>query len=123
MLNPSDIVNDVKHIMMAEGNRGKGSTNLPATAYQWLERLGTLEVDNNPDGRNLRDILIKQRGIPGKGSGSFYSAAQVVSDALEKLARDEEVEITYHDCVGELFMVAGQTITPGYSVCARYRLL
>jgi hypothetical protein len=123
---PSDIATIVETTMRAYSNTGRGKTPLPATAYQWLERLHHHPA-LDPLQANLRDQLILERGMPGLGSSSRngYSSAQVVSDALEMLAREGKVEITYHDSEGEQFLVAAQWITPGYTghAVARYRIL
>lgn len=123
MLKPSDIIDYVLVTLRQYGFTGKGTSSLPVTAYQVLERMKFTPIDDHPG--NLRDQLIAERGMPGKGSGSGYSAAQVVSDAMEMLERSGLIEITYHDCHGEKFLVAGEWIENGYSgnVCARYRLL
>ncbi|MBI4508762.1 MAG: hypothetical protein HY698_03940 [Deltaproteobacteria bacterium] len=116
MIMPSDIVETVYEVL-TRANRGKGARPRAMTAYAVLDRLPL----------DLRDNLIHERGMPGKGSGSTYSAAQVVSDACEILARETppRVKITYHDCEGERYRVADQWIEAGYSggVCARYRAL
>lgn len=124
MLKPSDVINEILSTMRQYGFTGKGTASLPVSAYQVLERLKYTQDPSNPQ-RNLRDRLIAERGMPGKSAGSSYSAAQVVSDALEMLERNGHIEITFHDCAGEMFFVNGAWVEPGYSgnVCARYRLL
>lgn len=124
MLMPSDIVKDVLAVLQ-KANKGKyGTSAKSVTAYIILDRLvhrGT----NEDAGMSLRDLLISERGMPGKGSGVSYSAASVVADACELLAKgdDPSVAIEYADCEGERFLVADQLIEAGYSghVCARYR--
>lgn len=120
MIKPSDIVEDVYAVLLNQTNKGKGVSQKSITAYVGLDRLERV----NP---GLRDKLIAERGMPGKNSGSVYSAAQVFSDACEMLARESppRVAIEFADCEGEYYVVAGKVIEAGYSggICARYRAL
>lgn len=113
MLRPSDILNELEYTM--RNYKPHRKTQLPATAYQWLNRL--------PE--HMRKQLIDERGMPGRGSVASYLAASVVSDALEIMAREGKVEISYTDSEGEATNIEGQWIELGYTggCVARYRLL
>jgi hypothetical protein len=111
MIMPSDVTNEVLAVLQA-ADPGKGAAPQYLTAYQILQRL-------EPP---LRDQLIAERGLPGKGAGIKYSAAQVVSDAAEMLERRGQVQIEYMDNENVLFEVGGNTVSGGYAVCGLYRL-
>jgi hypothetical protein len=106
---PRDIVDQVRSVLQ-NANRGKGDIPNYLTAFQILERLPP----------QLRDQLIAERGIGGRGCGTSYAAPSVVSDAAEMLG--EHVKIEYMDSTGVSVQVAGQAVTPSNEVCALYRL-
>jgi len=112
LLMPTDIVDSVLAVLKAaKYGKSETKTPLPMAAYQILDKL--------PE----RDQLITERVMPGKGNGTrtTFSAAQVVSDAGQMLARRGLVDITYHDSTGTLYIVAGQTVEPGFEAHARYQ--
>jgi Fe-S oxidoreductase len=109
-LMPNDVVDDVRSVLR-EANRGKGPTPNFLTSYQILDRL--------PEA--IRDRLIRERTLGGRGAGVSYSAASVVSDAAEML-RTEGIEIVYLDSAGISMSVAGQAVQPGAAVCGAFRL-
>lgn len=81
------------------------------SAYQVLDRLST------------RDQLIRERGLPGLGSGTSYTAASVIAQAIQML----EGEPGYQPPIyllsrGVVFEVAGELIQSGYESCALYRI-
>lgn len=107
-LMPGDVVDEVRSVLLA-ASTGKGDKPQFLTAYQILERLPS----------PTKDVLIAQRGLPGKGSGSSYSAASLVADAAESI---HGVEIAFLDCAGISFTVGRNEITSGYATCGLYRL-
>lgn len=109
---PSDILHEVLTVLRDAGT-GKGSTRWFLTAYQILDRLPP----------HLRDQLIRERGMPGIGSGNHYASASVVADACEMLARRDKVRIEYLDPGGTQALVKGQWITPSYDVCGLYQYI
>lgn len=109
-LMPGDILEDVRQVLLA-ASQGKGSTPAFLTAYQILDRLRA----------DVRDRLIRERTLGGRGAGVAYAAPSVVSDAAEKL-RTEGLEIAYIDTAGLTLTVAGQVSQPGYTICGLYRL-
>ncbi|HEY2412165.1 MAG TPA: hypothetical protein VGI40_07985 [Pirellulaceae bacterium] len=80
-LMPSDILSEVETVLK-NARTGKGTEPAFLTAFQILERLPS----------QLRDQLIQERGLGGKGTGVAYAAPSVVSDAAEKLP---EIQISY----------------------------
>jgi hypothetical protein len=101
VVKPTDIKNDVENVLR--------NARVFMSAYQILEELPT----------DLRDLLIKERGMPGQGSGHHFASASVVADAAEML---EGREIIYGVTRHLKFEVAGKEIRSGNEVCAFYRL-
>src|SRR5882724_729093 len=108
---PDDVVDHVRRVLCT-ANSGKGTGPNFITAYQILDRLPA----------ELRDRLIHERTIGGRGAGVAYAAPSLVSDAAETL-KAEGLEIAYMDTAGLSLTIAGQTIQPGYEDCGLYRLL
>lgn len=81
------------------------------TAHQILEELPS----------QIRDQLIKERGMPGQKSGTYYSAASVVSDAAEMLP---DIEIAFLDSSSLKVMLNDGTdlVVPGNPNIGLYRL-
>lgn len=77
-IKPNEIVEEIKEVL-ENINRNNQETKPFVTAYQILEELP----------HDLKNRIIKERGRPGKDSGTYYSAASVVSDAAEMLANIE----------------------------------
>ena len=106
-LMPSDIREEVKNVLEnnLEGNNGSF-----LTAYQILGKLSS----------TTKERLIKERGTPGSGSGNYYAAASVVSDAAEMLTN---IEIEYLEtCFLHILLKNGIEITPGNQSIGLYRL-
>jgi hypothetical protein len=98
---PKDIVDDVKTVLLR--------CPVFISAYQILEELPSA----------LRDRLIAERGWPGEGSGNYYAAASVVSDAAETI---KGVEIVFARTKNLKFEVAGQDRRSSSPSCGLYRL-
>ena len=107
-LMPRDITGDVQQVLAA-ARAGKGVRPNFLTAYQILDRLPV----------TIRDRLIAERTLGGRGSGVSYAAPSVVSDAAEMLPG---IVIEYMDSVGVAVSVAGQQLMPSNPVCGLYRL-
>lgn len=108
-----DIVQDVRNVVKSAFH-GKRTTPAWVTAYQVLMRLP----------QATRDRLISDHGEPGKGSGNYYPASQVVKDALLMLNRNDEVTIDYLDSNDEIgIKVPGGLIEPGNVTVAIYRYI
>lgn len=105
-----DNANICLSILKEKGRMGKGKLPRALSAYQVL------------DFRLDRDQLISKHGMPGHKSGSVFSAAQYVSKGLMLLERVGLVNFNYVTTKGTSFVVAGETITPGYEVFAYYQL-
>jgi hypothetical protein len=105
---PSDIVEEVRAVLL---NARRGDWERPnfLTTYQILERLPAA----------MRDQLIAERTMGGRGSGVNYSAVTVVAQAAALIAG---VVTEYLDTVGLSAQVAGQPVSPGFEVCAVFRL-
>ncbi len=103
------VIHDVLAILQA-AKAGRGGLPKAMTAYQVLEQ--------HPD----RDALIAKHGRPGRGSGSTFSAAQLLSRALMRLQQAGAVKFKYVYTAGMFFIVAGEPVIPGYEVCAFYQL-
>jgi hypothetical protein len=109
MIQPNEILKDVDRILR-DGAGGKGEAPCSMSSYQVLNRL------------DVRDQLIEERGLPGSGSGSHYSAAHVVAKALDTPVDQERATASYMDSRGIQFEVADQFVTPGYgSICKLYQ--
>ena len=108
MLMPRDIADEVRAVLRS-AHVGKGTERRFLTAYQILERLPA----------PLRDEVIADRGLPGKGGGSNYSAASLIADAAESL---HGVETAFLDCGGITFSVGKHEVVPGYPLCGLYRI-
>ena len=107
MLMPSEIVDDVRTVLL---NAHRGDWDRPnfLTAYQILERLP----------QAVRDLLIAERTIGGRGTGASYSAVTVVAQAAALAGAITE----YMDCIGIRVLVNGEWREPGFEVCAVFRL-
>jgi len=97
--------------VLLEAASGKGPNPHYLTAHQILDRLPTA----------IRDQIIAERGMPGRGGGP-WGASQVVSDAAQMLERSGDVDIDFLDTRGVTLSVAEQSITPGNQVCGLYRM-
>lgn len=105
MLSPSDIRSAVADVLTG--------ADIHLCSYQILDRL--------PNG--LRDLIIQERGFPGSGSGNSYSAASLVTDAVEKILPSlEPPHRIYIETEGATYTVAGQALTPGNLAIAFYLL-
>ena len=107
-LMPTDIRPQVEAVLRnAQVNTG-GRSYL--TAYQILEQLP----------QQIKDRLIAERGSPGLGSGTYYAAANVVSDAAEMISG---IEIAFLDTSSLKIILKNVTdITPGNRNVGLYRL-
>ncbi len=110
MLMPTDIKDDVKTVLkgtLKDSQYGRSYL----TAHQILEKLPS----------QIRDQLIKERGMPGQGAGKYYAAANVVSDAAEMLPG---IEIVFLDASSLKIMLRDGTdlISPGNPNVGLYRL-
>ena len=105
MLSPSDIRPAVEEVLRSTGNS--------LASYQILDHL--------PEA--LRDQIIAERGMPGAGQGNRYTAASLVTDAVELLLPSKEAPYRVYLEMGDMtFTVAGQTIKPGNPYITFYRL-
>ena len=107
-LMPSDIMDDVERVLENMPIHSRGRSFL--TAYQILERLTS----------TTRDRLIAERGTPGLGSGNYYAAASVVSDAAEMVS---EIEIAFLETSSLSVSLANNDIAPGNKNVGLYRIL
>lgn len=107
-LTRADIAADVRRVLQ-RASKGKGSRPQWLTAYQILDRLPQ------------RELLVDERGMPGKDAGAHQAAASVVADAIRYELKDE-VEVTYFDNVGVLFEIDGVPVRAGFPVCGIYRI-
>jgi hypothetical protein len=106
---PSDIKEEVKAVLKNMPIHSSGRSYL--TAYQILERLPS----------TTRDRLMKERGTPGLGSGKYYAAASVVSDAAEMISN---IEIALLETSSlSIKLRSGEDIEPGNKNVGLYRLL
>jgi hypothetical protein len=104
MLSPADIRPAVEAVLLT------ASSGL--TTYEILDQLPAA----------LRQQIIAERGMPGLGSGNSYSAASLVTDAVEGVlpSLDPPYRVYVHGQA--VFTVAGEEIRPGNSAIALYRL-
>jgi len=111
-LMPKDIRVEVETVLRSVqvDPRGRGRSNL--TAYQILEKLP----------QPTRDRLIAERGGPGLGSGSYYAAANVVSDAAEMLKPNIEIRFLDKSSL-KVMLENGIEIEPGNPNVGLYRLV
>ncbi len=110
MIRPSDIVDEVESVLVAAAH-GSGDHPHFMTAYQILARMNEVRQ------------LQRERGVPGAGAGVHYSAASVVEQACQMLARKGVVEIDYLVTAGLSFDVADHPPTrAGNAVCGLYRI-
>ncbi len=107
-IRPADIVADVRGVL-ERFDRRYSSVQPFLTAYQILQQL--------PE--QLQHRLIEERGRAGKNSGTYYSAASVVSDAAEML---DDIEINTLNTSGIELHCAGERITSGNANVGVYRL-
>jgi hypothetical protein len=108
-LMPHDIAGDVQQVLAAARVGKNGDRPNFLTAYQILDRIPAA----------VRDRLIAERTLGGRGSGVAYAAPSVVSDAAERLPG---IVIEYMDSVGLSVSVTGQQVVPSNPVCGLYRL-
>ena len=109
-LMPTDIKDEVQSVLKkAKKDSRYGRSYL--TAHQLLEKLPS----------QIRDQLIKERGMPGQGAGKYYAAASVVSDAAEMLPG---IEIVFLDSSSLKVMLKDGTdlVAPGNPDIGLYRL-
>ncbi len=105
MLSPADIRPAVREVLLATGNS--------LASYDILERL--------PE--PLRDRILAERGMPGAGAGSRYTAASLIRHAVEGLLPSLDAPYRVYRDVSDLtFSVAGHIIRPGHHSIAFYRL-
>ena len=104
MLSPTDIRPAVEAVLR--------SATSGLTTYEVLNQL--------PD--PLRQQIIAERGMPGLGSGNPYSAANLVTDAIEGILPSLETPYRVYVYGQAVFTVAGQEIQPGNNAIALYRL-
>lgn len=97
-------------VLKEKGKKGKGEFPRGMMAYQVLDKLSN------------RDILLETHGQPGKNSGVYFPASQVVSRALMRLERCGLVSFSYYSSAGIYVLVAGKLVEPGYGVTAFYTL-
>lgn len=105
MLSPSDIRPAVREVLLSAENS--------LASYQILDRLPLA----------LRNQIITERGMPGAGAGKHYTAASLVTDAIEGVlpSLDPPYRV-YLDSRDMAFVVAGHTIRPGNAAIAFYQL-
>jgi hypothetical protein len=107
-LMPRDITAEVESVLRNTQIGGRGRSYL--TAYQILEQLS----------QQIRDRLIAERGTPGLGSGNYYAAANVVSDAAEMISG---IQIEFLDATSiKIILNNGTDITPGNQNVGLYRI-
>ncbi len=111
MVKPSEVLNEVQEAL--EEARSLRGSPMYITSYQVLQWLD----------EDLRDRLISERGKPGKGAGSYHSAASIVSKALRMLEIRGNVEIAWLDSRNLRMLVAGQEIKAGNYQTALYRIV
>lgn len=108
MLSPQDIEGEVRRILEA-ARAGRPESPPFLTAYQILDRLQPLH----------RRTVITQRGLPGRGANTQYSAAGLVADAAQRIPG---VEVRWLDTEGLSFSADGSTVEAGHVVVGLYRL-
>jgi hypothetical protein len=107
---PSNIRTEVEAVLRSvqvnAGDRGRSYL----TAYQILEQLP----------QPIRDRILAERGTPGLGSGNYYAAANVVSDAAEMISG---IQIVFLETSSiKIILNNGTDITPGNKNVGLYRL-
>ena len=107
-LMPSDIKDEVESVLKNMPIHPRGRAFL--TAYQILERLPSA----------TKDQLITERGTPGLGSGNYYAAANVVSDAAEMVS-EIEIELLETSSLS-VSLANGNNIAPGNKNVGLYRI-
>jgi hypothetical protein len=105
---PKDILDEIKQILQEVRTEKKGVPYL--TALQIFERL-----DND-----LRERLIRERGMPGKGAGAHYSAVSLVTDAADIVVGGDEV--IWLETPGLSLTIGSETRQFGSRVARLYRL-
>ena len=109
-LMPSDIKEEVNGVLKNMCKNSEGCSCSYLTAYQILEQLSSA----------TRKRLIDERGTPGLGSGNYYAAASVVSDAAEMLTY---IEIAFLETSSlHITLKDGTEIIPGNQNIGLYRL-
>ncbi len=105
MLLPSDIRSAVVEVLSATENS--------LCSYQILDRLPAC----------LRNQIIAERGFPGAGSGHSYSAASLITDAVELVLPSLEPPYRiYIDTGRTTYHIAGRALLAGNQAIAFYRL-
>lgn len=108
-LKPTDIISEVREVL-ENAFCGKGKQPCYLTAYQILDRLP----------RYIGERLILERGLGGRGNGTHYSAASVVSNAAEMIGN---VETVFLDTEGIRLRIGEQDVAPGSRSCGLYRII
>jgi hypothetical protein len=109
-LMPSNIKTEVETVLRSVQVNSGGRGRSYLTAYQILEQLQ----------QHTRDRLLAERGTPGLGSGNYYAAANVVSDAAEMISG---IEIVFLETKSlKIILNNGTDITPGNKNVGLYRL-
>jgi hypothetical protein len=108
-LMPRDIRDEVEGILQnTQDDPNRGHSYL--TAYQVLIQMSEA----------TRTRLINERGTPGQGAGTYYSAASVVSDAAELIPG---IEIAFIDTAFLNISLQDEAdIIPGNSNVGIYRV-
>jgi hypothetical protein len=105
----SEIVHEVREVLSSAA-KGKGPAPHFLTSYQVLHRL--------PE--HVRDKIIEEYNLPGRGAKANYTAATIVSEALRALG--DKIEIVCMDNRGISFDIGEEQVRAGYPVCNLYRL-
>lgn len=105
-----DLSNMCLKVLKEKGKKGRGEFPRGMMSYQVLDKLPN------------RDQLLADYGKPGKNSGIYFPASQVVSRALMRLERCGLVNFSYYSSAGIYVLVAGKMVEPGYEVTAFYTL-
>ncbi len=106
-LMPADIASAVRAVLL-RAPMGKGDERHFMTSYQILAKLKS----------TLRETLIRERGLPGKGAGVHFTAARLVAAAAEGLPG---IQTSYLAPARLEFRVGKESVQAGYAVCSLYR--
>ena len=111
----AEAILDEVRTVISQAFHGKRKTPAWVTAIQVFTRLHSA----------TRTRLVTDHGEPGKDSGNYYPASQVVKDALLMLHRNDEVAVDYMDANGELLIANpdGMPIVPSNVTVAIYRYI
>jgi len=108
-LMPTDIKDEVRNIL--EDIPANPGGHPYVTAYQIMERLS----------ETTKNRLIAERGRPGKDSGKYYAAANVVSDAAEMI---HGIDIAFLETSNMRILLNDEPIiTPGNQNVGLYRII